>query len=129
MLSRVQVVVAAFERIELAMRAAFDNSSAFDDQNLIGATDGGEPVSDHEGRSPLHQLVQSGLNHGLGLGVEGTGGLVENQDAGLCQQRASDRETLPLAAGELYATLADDGVVAVAESSTRAVLQAKRKSS
>ena len=88
---------------------------AFDDQNLIGAADGREAVGNDEGRAPLHQLTEPGLDHGFGLGVERTGGLIENENARLGQQSAGDREPLALAAGELDAALADDGVVGIRE--------------
>ena len=97
------------------MVAALDNEAAFDDKNLIGAADGGEPVGDDEGGAALHELVEAGLDHGLRFGVERAGGFVENEDARLGKKGAGDGEALALAAGELDAALADDGVVGFRE--------------
>jgi hypothetical protein len=57
-----------------------------------------KPVGDDEGRAPLHQLAQPGLDHGLGLGIERTGGLVEDEDARLRQQGAGNGKPLALPA-------------------------------
>ena len=48
------------------------------------------------------------------MGVERAGRFVEDQDARVLEQDARDRQPLALAARELVAALADDGVVAVA---------------
>ena len=52
------------------------------------------------------------LDDPLALVVECAGRLVENQDAWIGDQRAGDRDALPLTAGQTVTTLADDGVVA-----------------
>ena len=62
---------------------------------------------------PRIRSPKAALDHGLGLGIERAGGFVENEDARLGQQSARDGEALPLAAGELDAALADNGVVAL----------------
>ena len=114
-LAGVEVVVAALHGVELVVVAALDDEAAFDDEDLVGAADGGEAVGDDEGGAADHELVEAGLNHGLGLGIERAGGFVEDEDAGLGEQGAGDGEALALAAGELDATLADDGVVGLRE--------------
>ena len=62
---------------------------------------------------PCHEFVQRRLDEPLGLGVERAGGLVEDQDRGVAEDGAGDGESLALAAGEVRAAFADDGVVAV----------------
>ena len=81
----VEVVIAAAHGEKLRMVAPLHDASLFHHQNLVGAADGGEPVGDDEGGAPLHQLIQSRLNHGLGFRVERTRGLIENKDARLRQ--------------------------------------------
>jgi hypothetical protein len=49
------------------------------------------------------------------LAVQRARGLVEDQHARVLEQRAGDRDALPLAAGERHAALADQRVVAVGE--------------
>ena len=45
--------------------------------------------------------------------VDGGGGVVEDEDARVGEQRAGQRDALALAAGQGEPLLADDGVVAV----------------
>ena len=97
------------------MGAALDDSPLLDDEDLVGAADGGETVGDDEGGAALHQLRQAGLDHGFRLGVERAGGFVEDEDARVGQNGAGDGKALALAAGELDAALADDGVVGFGE--------------
>src|SRR6266702_3496438 len=89
-LTRVKVEVAPTQRKQLRMVTALHDPSLLNYQNLVSAPNGRKPVSDHERRSPLHQLVQPRLNHRLRFGVERARGLVENQNSRLCQQSTRD---------------------------------------
>ena len=51
------------------------------------------------------------LDQRFRFGVEAGGRLVQDQDARVGQDRARNRNPLPLPAGKLYTALADDGVV------------------
>src|ERR1700730_6208157 len=97
------------------MGATLDDLTLLDDEDLVGAADGGEAVGDHEGGPALHEVAQAVLDHGLGLGVEGAGGLVEDEDAGVGQDGPGDGDALALAAGELDTALAYDGFVLLGE--------------
>ena len=59
------------------------------------------------------------LDERLRLGVEARGGLVEDQDPRVGEDRPRDRDALALAPREPHAALADDRVVAVRESARR----------
>ena len=63
----------------------------------------------------LQQVGQRRLDELLALGVEVAGGLVEDEDLRVGEDRAGDAEALPLPAGELEAALADERVVALGE--------------
>ena len=67
-------------------------------------------MRDHEGGAALHHLVEGGIDLGLGDGVERAGCLVEDQDRRVLQQRAGDRQALPLAAGQHAAAFAGMGL-------------------
>ncbi len=69
-------------------------------------------MGDDEGRAAGHRLRQAGPDLGLGPRVDRGGGVVEDEDAGVGEQGAGDRDPLALAAREGEAALADDGVVA-----------------
>ena len=97
------------------MGAALDDTAVFDHQDLVGPANRGKPVRDHERRAPLHQVLEPLLNESLRFGIEAGCSLVQDQDARVRQDRASDRHALALAAGELHPALADDGVVLFGE--------------
>ena len=61
------------------------------------------------------------LDGPLGLVVERAGGLVEDEDGRVAQQRTGDRQPLLLAAGEPVAAGADDRVVALGQASDQVV--------
>ena len=63
----------------------------------------------------LHQVRERVLHEQLGLGVERRGRFVEDQDRRVLQERARDREPLPLPAGQALPALADRRVVAVGQ--------------
>ena len=97
------------------MRAALDDLAAFQHQNLIGAANRRQPVGDDEGRPPGAQRPQAVLDERFALAVEARRRLVEDEDAGIRQDGARDRDALPLAAREPDAALADDRVVLLLE--------------
>ena len=55
------------------------------------------------------------MNQLLAFDVDLAGGFVEDQDFGIAEDGAGERDPLPLAAGEAAAGGADDGVVALGE--------------
>ena len=64
---------------------------------------------------PASRRRRARLDPRLGVQVDARGRLVEDQDARVGDQRARERDELPLAGRELRAALADLGVVAVLE--------------
>src|SRR5690606_32901767 len=83
--------------------------------DLVGAPDGGQPVGDGERGAVGRQRVDGLLHGGLGAGVQGAGGLVEDQHGRVAQDGARDRQTLLLTAGEPVAAFTDDRVVPVGQ--------------
>ena len=81
----------------------------------VGQRDRGQPVGDDQRRAALHHLAQRQLDPGLGVRVDRRGGVVQDQDPRVHQQRAGDRDPLALAARERQAALADARVVAVGQ--------------
>ena len=61
----------------------------------------------------LRRRVERALDLGFGLGVQRAGRLVEDQDRGVLEDGAGDRDALTLAAGQRRAALADhEGIAA-----------------
>src|SRR5947208_11449738 len=101
----VELFVPAVGDEQLLMRAVFDNLAAFEYQNLIGAPNRRQTVCDHERRPAAPQGPQAILNLGFALRVETRGRLVQHQDPRIGENRARDRDALPLAARQLDAAL------------------------
>uniref|UniRef100_A0A0B7K5W6 Uncharacterized protein n=1 Tax=Bionectria ochroleuca TaxID=29856 RepID=A0A0B7K5W6_BIOOC len=100
---------------QLTVRAPLDDGPLVHDEDLVGGDDGRQPVGDDEHGAALAQLPQRRLDEGLGLGVDGAGGLVEDEDGRALEEGAGDGDALDLAARQLDAVLADGGAVALGE--------------
>src|SRR4051795_9302875 len=90
------------------MRALFDDSAALEDRDPVGERDRRRTVGDHERRAALHDLAEGGTNLVLLRRVHSRGGVVEDEYRRVGEDRARDRDALPLASGEGEASLAGD---------------------
>ena len=70
-------------------------------------------VRDDERRPAQHRAAQADADQRLGRGVDGCGGVVEDEDPRVDRERPRNREPLPLAAGERDPALADHRLVAL----------------
>src|SRR5207248_11464419 len=103
----VQLSVPAVLRQELGVGAALHDLPVLHDEDLVRAADGREAVRDHERRAATPQRTQPVLDGRLALRVEARGGLVEDQDPRIGEDRPRDRDPLALAARQLDASLPD----------------------
>ena len=97
------------------MRAVGDDHAPLQHDETIHIHDGAQSMRDRD-----HALADHGFAHGLldevlAVAVEGARGFIEQQDGRVAKDRPGDGDSLPLAAGELDATLADQRVIAVLE--------------
>ena len=76
---------------------------------------GGEPVGNHQGGAPLHQALQGLLHQAFRFGVQGGGGLVQNQNRRIFVQRTGNGQALALAAGQLAGVVPQRGVNALGQ--------------
>ena len=104
--------VVAIEREQLFVAALLDQLAAVEDEDAVGVAEGREPVGDGDGGAAAGQGLEGLLNRLFAFGVDVAGGLVEDQDRRIVEDRPGDREALPFAAGETRAALAEPGVVA-----------------
>ncbi len=72
-------------------------------------------------RAALHQALDGFLDNALAFRLNGGCGLVQQQNARVCQKGAGDRQPLPLAAGKLHAPLPNSRVVALRQSGDKFV--------
>ena len=97
------------------MRPPLHNPATLEHEDLIRAADRRQPVRDHERRPPMAQGAQPILDLGFALGIETGGRFVEHENPRVGENRPRDGDALALAAGQLHAALADDGVVFLVE--------------
>lgn len=108
-----QLVVAALVAQELGVRATLDDLALVKHVDDVGLLDRAETVGHSNGGPTTSGGVQGGLNNLFRLGVQGRGGLVQQQDLGITQESAGDGDTLLLAARQHASLATDDGVEAL----------------
>ena len=82
---------------EVFVAALFDDVAVPDDEDAVGAFDGGEAVGDDKGGAPGHELAHGQLDFLLGLGVHVGGGFVQNEHAGIGEHGPGNGDELLLA--------------------------------
>src|ERR1700694_491865 len=98
------------------MGARFDHLPLVQNDDAIGALDGGEAVGDDDRCPASHQLEQGGLNDAFRLWIDARGRFVEDQeDVRLEGESAGEGEQLLLAGGDIASTLVQDIVVSAPE--------------
>ena len=98
---------------QLRVRAARDDAAVIHDDDTVGLLHGGQPVRDDDRRALRHELFERLLHEQLALRVERARRLVEQQDRRILENRARDRDALPLPARQPRAALAEERVVAL----------------
>ena len=84
-----------------------------DDDDLIRAPDGGQPVRDGDGGPVFREFLQALLDPAFALIVQGAGRFVQDQDGRILQEHAGNRDALFLSAGEAGAAFSHKGIVSV----------------
>lgn len=64
-------------------------------------------MSNSDGRPPLGGLVNGGLHNFFGIGVEGGRGFVEQENLGIPEQSAGNRDSLLLPSRQLRSLASD----------------------
>ena len=93
---------------QFVVRARFDDAARLHHEDGVGVADGGEPVGDDEAGAAGAQVGHGVLDEGLGAGVDGRGGLVEDEDRRLGEEGAGDGEELAFAGAEVGAVLVEE---------------------
>ena len=89
------------------VRADRVDASALEHDDAVGVAHGGEAMGDDERRAAAREMLEGLRDLALAFGVERARRFVEQQDRAVGEERARDRDALPLAAGELDAALAE----------------------
>ena len=85
MLQAVEVGVVGVEGEELVVGSLFDDPTAVEDHDAVGASDGGESMGDDKDGAVFAEAFDGLDEESLGFGVEGAGGFIENQDRRIAQ--------------------------------------------
>ena len=105
-LPNIQSAIIPAQGQQFLVRAALDDFAVFDHQNAVGILDGGQAVGNDDGRAPLDDPVDGGLDARLGERIDGGGGLVQNEQAWIAQNSPGEGNQLLLARGQQIAALA-----------------------
>ena len=82
-----------------------------EEDHPVGEGDGGRAVGDHDRGAVAHHLGERVADLVLLGGIDRRGGVVEDEHAGVGEDRPGDRDALALPAGQRVAPLADERVV------------------
>ena len=92
-----------------------DDFSVLEDQNLVRALNRRKTVCDDERRAAVSQRAKSVLNECFAFAIEARRGFIQDEQPGVRQNCARNRDALALTARQAHAALADDRVVALLE--------------
>ena len=93
---------------QLGVRPLVHNLALTQHQNVVGPANLRDAVGDEQRRAIFEQPLDRLLDLVLGRAVNRAGRVVQDQDARIGEQRAGNRQPLPLPARKRHATLADD---------------------
>ena len=82
------------------MRPELRDPARFDDGNLVGVADRCDLVRDNHGGPTRATGAQPSADSGLGLGVESTRPVVDQEDGGVGDQGSGECQALALSARE-----------------------------
>ena len=100
---------------QLGVGAIGDDAPGLQQDDAVGQADRREPVRHDQCRAPFHEDAQGVVDLLLDLHVDGTGGVVENQDGRIDEQGPGDGDALTLAPRQGVAAFAHHGVVALGQ--------------
>src|SRR5690349_17247749 len=83
---------------ELAVAGNVDSTALIQDQDGVRGYQRGKAMRDNDHGATLRDPSQVGIDDRLALGIERTGGLVEDQELGVDQECAGNRDSLTLPA-------------------------------
>ena len=98
---------------QLTVIALLNDFSVLHNQDHIGGFDGGKTVGNDERGAPLHHSGKGVLDLQFHTGINGGGGLVQDQHGGKIQHNAGDAKELLLPLGKVTAVFSQHGIVAL----------------
>src|ERR1700676_787473 len=108
-LELVEAVVDAALGKELLMRALFAKAALVEDKDAVGVLNGAETMRDDESGAAAKQAIEGVADQQLSLCVHAGRGFVENKEARIVREGASEIDELALADGQRRAAFVDAG--------------------
>mmetsp|Transcript_35791 Transcript_35791/g.57672 ORF Transcript_35791/g.57672 Transcript_35791/m.57672 type:complete len:238 (-) Transcript_35791:3257-3970(-) len=109
-----QLMVNSLQGDQFLVCPLLDHDSVPNDQNDVAVGDGRQAVRDGKTSPSRTSSLQRSLDHTLALGIQGTGGLVEQQQRRITNQSTANSNTLLLTPRELGSPWAHLSVQALA---------------
>ena len=100
---------------QLFMGAHSGDAAVIHDKDEVGICDGADALGNDDLGDTGEIAAQGFADPGIGGGVHGRGGIVENQNLGFAENGAGDAKTLLLSAGDIAAALLNVSIIAVGE--------------
>src|SRR5258708_30408136 len=97
-LEQMEVRIASVRADQFVVGAVLDDPAALDRDDAVGPAHRGKSVGDNKNSAPFANPAHVVLDDALALVVEGTGGLIEDQNTRVSYKGAGNRNALPLAA-------------------------------
>ncbi len=82
---------------EFRALAELDHATLIENENVVGSSDGAEPMGDDDAGAVLEQVIDRPLDERLSGGVQARRGFVEHYDSRILQEDPGEREKLCLA--------------------------------
>ena len=95
------------------MLALGDNSAVIHYNYHIGGNDSTESVGNYETGPVPHNFLDGPVNFGFAVGINLTGGLIENQNCRVLQNRSGYNNSLQLSAAKARTLLADYCIITI----------------
>src|SRR5690606_22184308 len=92
-------IVTGLMRCQFTVRTLLDNLSAIDHDDAVGISDRRQTMRNDDDGATFANRLHVVLNDAFGFVIERAGGLVENQNARIGNQRTRNRNALALTAG------------------------------
>ncbi len=117
----VELVVLALLLQQVVVAAPLHHLAVLQHQYGVGVADCAQPVGDGKDGPSLHELVHALFDEGLGTGVDGGGGFVQDEHRRVGHGSPGDCQQLPLALGQVGAVGGDHGVIALRQAADEGV--------
>ena len=103
------------------MIAAFDDPAMLQHHNGVSVSDSGQAMGNEKNSASFHELIHAPFDEGFGTGVDGAGGLVENEHRRVGDGGPCDGQKLALSLAQVCSVGCQHRVIALGEMTDKEV--------